>query len=144
MYHILRSKNWFFIRFSIFHIFHVNVTTFEKKYLFNHLVHPKTDFLSSQDMHYVRLRIFDFMSFFFERLLVFELWSTLYFTFVMHSGLTRIHKYFMLGGLGPLKPSVFVGVFAPRVFPWERSADDFLAYVSDDFKRKKRNVSKIF
>ena len=42
--------------------------------------------------------------FFFVRFLVFESWTILYFTFVVHSGLRRIHKKIYVRGLSPQAP----------------------------------------
>ena len=52
-------------------------------------------------MRQILKRIFEF---FFVRCLVFEVWSILYFIFVMHSGLRRIQIFFMLEGLHFPKP----------------------------------------
>ena len=51
----------------------------------------------------------------FERFLVFELISILYFTFVMHSGLDEFRIFSMLGGLRALKGTTPLGhVFVYR------------------------------
>ena len=63
-------------------------------------------------MRNVLKRIFEFMSVFLQ-LLVFELWSILYFTFIVHSGLGRIKIFFMLVGSTPLNPP-FLGRLGPR------------------------------
>ena len=66
----------------------------------------------SLTMSNVLKRIFEIMSFF-VWFLVFELWSILYFTFVMYSGLRRFQIFFISRGPCLSKPSVFVEVFAP-------------------------------
>ena len=58
----------------------------------------------SQKMHNVLKRIFEFI---FARFLVFEFWSILYFTVVVHSGLRWIQIFFMLGMLCAQTPDAF-------------------------------------
>ena len=66
------------------------------------LIHPKKlFFLSFQKMSNVLKQIFVFLSFFFVRFLVFELWSILYFTFIVHSVLIRIQKKNYVRGYPP-------------------------------------------
>ena len=50
---------------------------------------------------------------FFVPCLVFEIWSILYYTFVMHSGLRRIQIFVILGGFTS-PPPLFCGGFAPN------------------------------
>ena len=65
-------------------------------------------------MRNVLKRRFVFLSFFCA-ILVFELWSILYSTFIVHSELRQIQKKkIMLGRFRPHIPSVFVGGLAPR------------------------------
>ena len=57
----------------------------------------------SQKLRNVLKQIFEIFSFF-VRILVFKLWSILYFAFVLHSGLGWIHKFFCWGDLATLNP----------------------------------------
>ena len=67
-----------------------------------------------KNMRNVLKRIFEFMRFF-ARFLVFEIWSILYFTFVMHSGLDgNLNK--IAGGASPPTPPAGATPLDPACF----------------------------
>ena len=72
----------------------------------------KNDFLLSQKLCNVLKQTLEI---FYVQFLVFELWSILYFTFIVYSGLRRIQKKNDVRGLCPSKSPVFVGGFTPHI-----------------------------